>query len=116
MNVPVAFSRRMAQAAMTETCTIRRVTVIPDNFGGQTEVETLTVVPCRVEADSSQPVEIVQGGAVTAVGRFKFYLPSGTDVIPADTILYQGASYEMVDDNEARTDSPCLTVMARRAS
>jgi len=116
MNMPVAFMRRVALGSMTETCTIQRKTLVPDGFGGQTEVIVETQVACRVEADTTQPIEIVQGGALTAITRLRFYLPSGTDVIPSDTILYEDSVYQMVDDNEPRTDSPCLTVMTRKTS
>lgn len=80
---------------MTNTCTVRRMTVTQDAFGG--EVQTWAVAStgnaCRLMAKSAS--ERAMSGSTGVAVTHKLFLSAGVDVTEADVIEIDSTEYEV---------------------
>lgn len=115
---PVEYARSLLRPLLTDTADVRHVTLVPNADGGMTQTEASTgTVACRLEAQTSSSSigqERPEGGRVVAVTLWTCYLPAGTAVNPADVLVINSERFEIVDADEARTDSSVVAVSLRR--
>jgi hypothetical protein len=115
----MAWTRGLAESAMTGTAQVIRTVETPDTTGGQTAVETVVATyPCRLttlSATTLSATERPEGGRAAAVTIWRCFLPAGAVLSPTDIVQIDGVRYEVTDDDRARTDGVMVTVNLRRA-
>lgn len=95
--------RQLANAMLTDTCVIRRVTNTPDDAGGLSESwADAATVACRIGQPSSR--EYAAAGRTAEESDAVIRLPAGTDVRGADRIVTGGVTYEVGGPVIAVTD------------
>lgn len=91
----VTQARTDATLAMPDTCAIRRVTRTKDGAGGSTTATaTVATVPCRLRPAAGGDERTI-ADALQWVVAYTVYLPWGTDLIPADTLLINGRTFQV---------------------
>lgn len=112
---PMIWMRAVATAAMPDSCSIERETLVPDGTGGTTATTTiLGPFACRLTEDTAAPMERQEGGRIVAAMLWTAYLPAGTDVRPTDVLLIKGGRYEVADQDGARSQGAMVAVTLRR--
>lgn len=100
---------------MTDSAFVVRQTHTTDPDGNDVVTETNRgPYPVRLEASIRLPMERPQGGELVAISVWRAHLPHGTDVGPADRLLVNGASYEVTEQTDARTDAVDALAIVKR--
>lgn len=99
-------SRTEYLGIMNDTFTIERKERVDDGSGNLIDQTTsLGPYPCRiVDMRVNRPIEFAQGQQITAVMVLEFVIPISIDVRPNDVLISKGVRFEVVDDNNDRTD------------
>jgi head-tail adaptor len=86
---------------MPEPVQVQRATLAADGYGGQSETwtTTATVLGLIYPVNSRTFGESATGGQVTSTTRWFASLPTTTDVIASDRIVYDGRSWEVLSVN-----------------
>jgi len=76
----------------------RRITEVPDGFGGTTQTTAEVTYRGRVSARQVVPDERLQGGRLTAETVYVVHLPWNADVVPADVLVTDDGDTLQVTD------------------
>lgn len=108
----LATMRATAAAALPDTCTIQRDTPTADGMGGQTSswANAATNVPCRYSPDQVADGERELGGKITAVNGWRFTFAYDADVRPADRIVADSRTFEVLSVDGDRSWQLALVV------
>lgn len=80
-----------------DTAQVQRRTLAPDGAGGHTESwSTVATVACRVAPSGQSPQEQVIAERLTATSIWTITLPAETDIQPADRLLVDARTFEVV--------------------
>ena len=80
--------------ALPDTCTIRRVTTVPDGRGGTTTTQAdIATVRCSLDVSGMAGAEYVAGSVENVNLPYAITLPFGTDVNEQDTIGVDGRTF-----------------------
>jgi SPP1 family predicted phage head-tail adaptor len=92
----LAAMRAAQNAALPDTCVIRRVTLTPDSYGGHTEEwNDIATVACRVAPSGHSPQEQVIAERMSATSTWTLTLPADTDVTAADRLVVGARTFEV---------------------
>lgn len=82
-----------ANKYLTDTCTIRRTTLVPDEAGGTTETYVDRAgVACRLASTGGSEGKVAE--RMSLVTPWTVTLPAGTDITAEDCILMDGRTLE----------------------
>jgi len=88
------------QTAMPGTVVIERYTRTSDGMGGFTQTwAAVGTVDGRIYSRQIQGYETATGGQIVSLSAWYGTLPSGTDVMATDRLLYQTRTWEVVRVN-----------------
>jgi head-tail adaptor len=92
--------RATQELAMPGTVVIERVTNTSNGRGGYTQTwAAVGTVNGRIYPRRTQGIEIVTGGQIVSDTDWWGTLPTGTDVLAQDRLLYQTRTWEVVRVN-----------------
>jgi len=100
----------------TSVCTVQRPRSGINAAGSPVAgFATVAVVPCRVVASGRIPVETVTGGRFGPVADYELFFSPDADVRSQDRIITNGATLNVVADQDAVSHGFQLKVIARVA-
>jgi len=89
--------RTMQEAALPDTCTIKRRTLTSDGQGGYTESwSTVDTVNCRLSPATRLPEEIAQAGKLTGTTAWIVTLDHDADVTAEDRLEIGSKTLEVL--------------------
>jgi len=114
----LAAMREAQDAALPDTCTIRRKTLVSDGMGGYTETwsDLATGVKCRIATSRYRPEEAAIAEKFTGRTLWMLTLPAGTDVTNEDRVVLSGTTYEVVGVLSAGSWEMCRRVLVVEVS
>lgn len=88
--------RTVVLAALPDSCTVRRATIVSDSGGGQTQTwATVATVACRLGTRNARPVEGETSEVMLNTNDWMITVPHGTDVRTDDRIVTGGRTFEV---------------------
>lgn len=103
-SIAITRARTVVAQSFDRTITVRRTTLVPDGFGGNTEVVTTTDYSGRVSARQAVPSERLQAGRMAAEMVWTVRLPWNADVQPADVLVTDdGAELQVTDRDDIKS-------------
>lgn len=88
--------RKVAEANMTQTATIKRLTKSTDSAGGYTSTWNTTTTPNCAASTTLGQSEQQLAARLSIVNAWVVRLPAGTDVTPKDRIVLSDGTLEVV--------------------
>lgn len=93
----LAAMRATAEGVLPDTAQVQRRTLTPDGAGGHAESwNTVAIVACRIAPSGQSLQEQVIAERLTATSIWTITLPAETDVQPADRLLVDARTFEVV--------------------
>lgn len=112
----LAILRAAQEAAMPDTCTVQRLTLEDDGYGGQTEEwDDVASYACRL-APVADPKELLLAGQTVQVADWMATLPHNADVRAADRITIGTRVLEVVGVVQGSSWQTALRVTAKEIS
>jgi hypothetical protein len=108
--------KALATRWRTQTATIRRGTLTPDGYGGQTIPDwpagwaTVATYPARYEATGQEPDDTVIASRLAGSVPYLVYLPPLATVLVDDRIQLDGHTFEVIGLRDQTDESNRLAV------
>jgi len=102
-GVALTAMRSVIERSFDRTITRRRITEVPDGFGGTTTTTVTASYSGRVVARQVVTDERLQGGRVTAETVYLVRLPWNADVAPADVLVVDGTELQVTDADDIKS-------------